>query len=852
MSNNTASDLRIDLSSLQGQIANLILSLKSLDKQRSFEDLLFNSTELKNPLNQIPDDLKKGYIHHLKDIIAIFVTQNLSQESNEDDDIYQISYENGCIARFLYIAFLTLNVYLNEPTYNSDYELENVYETLDIGALTYNQELFSIVKNGFYKLTYNSTNLINCEFFDDKILNLKNKTDLLDLKKLLDSNGSKIRSIINGGENYEVIVPKKLIPNNNDFIDSCEKLLINLYKNYYCYEITDIQKRITNAYETDATKLLMSNLKIMLQKVNNIFSTFIYDQSNEKKYKSFPLSDIIEELNEYLIIDNNNETYLNNNINLFDNDETYGRQINLYEFIDEKTHMMNKIGQSIHYSLDIIKRLKKILNNSDEFSESYLTSNKISISDFCIKNMDEAIVMFDTIINDLKLTTGTSRPELTNNDLLIFDIKVTISEYKKKLIKTYDEFYNLIENSEIIAPTKLTTNDLKKIGLLDVLEYFIDIDTSNPTQNESTQCTHIKTYALFKNKKASRYNGRSLYRNYALTVIKINICFIILFMIKLLEWKHSILNKRNVVFRKTNIINKIEHTLNYNKPDVEYSLAEIALIRNIKKNLNQTLIKIRSDDEQNVFKLPSLTEWENDQITNKHTDEIFDVIANCMYNMAINKKVSEDLEIISSFNEIFDETLKKRLRPFVKTIIYYYDEYFNTTNSLSLIKNNSNDSKIEFEILINYLNYISQAITTNYSKNKDAYTNENFEKFLIKLIYLCNAITVNWSYNDKINSTNSVILDQESSIYNLFNQGELEISNYLFNIKTEKLIVTIDEENEETFKIVTIQFIWEEMVKILKATNLTNVTKFVAWLVLYVINCCIAHIYIIDMKFILN
>lgn len=111
---------------------------------------------------------------------------------------------------------------------------------------------------------------------------------------------------------------------------------------------------------------------------------------------------------------------------------------------------------------------------------------------------------------------------------------------------------------------------------------------------------------------------------------------------------------------------------------------------------------------------------------------------------------------------------------------------------------------------------------------------------LTKIIYFCNCQAVNWSYKDELSTTSLDNLNLEESTLHPLGLIDTE-DNELFT--PSSLEITLGENGSTTtYKAEWLIFIKNEIQKVLKSPNLTQMVKYVYWLVLYCINSYFIHL----------
>ena len=293
---------------MQGQIANLVLSLNGLEQQRLFYDSLYSSAENTEKNIKYTQD----FIHHLTSVVGNFLTstgkdeeENPSAETPimEDLDTYYIS-------KYIFTAMLTLNKYVQEPTYSNDLVL-NSSELLG-GVKPFNnyfsRDLFNLVKDDSYYVVKPSVSNkidVGAKGFDacSNCVEFKTVKELLDQTKFYSLKDDEPPVLTSSHDiSTSIIIPEKFSIKHSDFAANMKILMTDLYKEYYFYELIDIQNRLNTtstgvAGSGAATNILDSVLRTLIQQARNNFTREIYNKVEEITTE-FPMSAIVEELND--------------------------------------------------------------------------------------------------------------------------------------------------------------------------------------------------------------------------------------------------------------------------------------------------------------------------------------------------------------------------------------------------------------------------------------------------------------------------------------------------------------------------------------------------------------------------
>lgn len=823
-------NLIFDLSCLQGQIGNLVLSLNGLEQQRLFDPAYKPLTDDGQTIE------KKNFIHYLESIVQNFV----SSTTPEDTPKINTGLSTYYISKYIFSALLTLNKYMHEPKYDNSFKIDG--ESLLGGVKPFNnyfsRDLFNIIKNNKYYLAKtvldNNNKEIGATGFDKSSSNyiqFDTAKDMLNQTKFIDDDLI-VKFDKQTGDSHQVIIPEELLTSKPNFADKMATLMVDLYKEYYFYEIIDIQKRLNNT--SMAVTGLDACLRMLIQQARNHFTREIYN-NNEDITNEFPMSNILEEIND--IISNLDPTEINtiNSLKIFDGNSA---NLGIYQFIEEKTHMMNTVGNAIHYGLEFVKRLqimnKHIFNEKDETFDETFDETK------CCKGIDEGVTMMSNLISNLSLLTGENG--CTDYILNKFFSTNNLALKIEDLSDIYDKYMKMKKDNTDSNPfaqdeniTDFNSTELSSLGITDALFEckFIQYDGAMKF-DALCDTTKIETYTLFKDGKVARYETESHYRNYALTVIKLTLALGILYTFRLLQYYNTNLERRGKRKLRSNEENIIEKILNKPLPN-SLTLTELNKIQRLKNVLADQLIHIKNKrdaapGQTDVQLLPP-----NINGTIENDDSLYLCMESIMEIMNSQIEDSSAIKIDSSFIT----TAGHRLYPFTKSMLYQFDEYFSVKvgpNDFNKDFNASN-SRISFDLLTNALNYVAQGIVVSSNNEDNKYTMGDYEKMLTKIIYLCNCQTVNWSHLDKLTSTGLDDLKNEESP--LFDLGLFVEKTDLF--KGIDYVIPIGNTNQK-FKTTFLTFIQKEMKTMLKSSNLTNMVKYVYWLTLYCINSYFIHL----------
>ena len=359
-------------------------------------------------------------------------------------------------------------------------------------------------------------------------------------------------------------------------------LMTDLYKEYYFYELIDIQNRLNTtstgvAGSGAATNILDSVLRTLIQQARNNFTREIYNKVEEITTE-FPMSAIVEELNDTVsTIDGATGSF-----KIFDDLDT---GINLYQFIKEKTHMMNTVGNAIHYNLELLKRLQNI----GEYEGG--DQNKILDETMCCKGIDEGVAIISNLIKDLRLLTGDVKidGDLSKNSFTLMVGDCDLCKSVENLTEIYDKyisFKNDPNNESFQSIDEFNTLHLDSLGIAPILRNFFKTDDYLGKIFEDGSCvtSSIITYDLFNDCTVSRYDSNAHYRNYALTIIKMTVVLGVLYIYKLLECYIKHQQQTFAMNRNSSLENEIENILNEPLPK-SLTLASLNKIQQLRKVL---------------------------------------------------------------------------------------------------------------------------------------------------------------------------------------------------------------------------------------------------------------------------
>lgn len=895
-----SSEKSFDLTLMSGQIGNLISSLEGVEFLRHLNDV--------GPF--MDSGNKKDYMNMIKDLADLEIGEN-------GDDIYSKGTTTMIISNFLYQHMLLLNKYVNKATYESSGSITVLCDCNSKCIKPYSDnfsfDLYNIVSKG---LTYTS----KLEHKDGQTqytfkpipknkIPFKSKKDLLNEEKIMNTDDYNLSYFGELAEKTEAnkrqlhtIMATELMTSNKNFLKNMKTLIVDLYKEYYMNEITDIKTRLENSGSSGDLDI---ELNTLMAKVRNEFNkTFL--SSEENITNDLPLMDLIDPIMDGIYA--NNADSNGNEYPLFGycDFNTQGNSCLIKDFIEEKTQMYNTIGNSIHYDLELINRMMIIeeRKEKDNFKDKTLSQIQYDINEALaiIKNTlvdfkkfanfsDSYPLNIDAVKNLIKGKyqgeTFLKKDDRGKDEFKEEDFITSIKEQYDNLVEKLDNYLEVIENEKY--PTDLNSNQLVDLGLISFLVNIIKntnrydknednrVDNNifvDPT-NEVVAIAHnmlgpLDTYiSVYNNNPVDiiktntndskfifdRYNTEKDYTNFALTHIKMTCCLAVLYIIRSLQTigklEGQIIQRSVLETPEMKILNGLNSPI----PNLEYSLGEITRIKRLRQEAYAKLNKVTKSKryfdptKPNSELLGNQTSfWYNYEIK---FEEIFKTIVDLVESY-VNKYNEENPtnKLVFNKNVILEGVMSgKEFYPVTKSLIYAFDDYFNEDDKkYSTINKDHVKDGIKHNVLTNHLNYLAQCIaaTSDASGNRQTmYTVAQFEKFCNKLIYYCTCITTHWTFEESQPSANSLIANA-SSIYELYGKNETKFLTKLFTIDEVELELG-DSTSPSKFTFNFVPFINEEIQAIFKSTNLTTNVKYVAWLTLYCLNGYFVHLYNKDM-----
>lgn len=645
-----SSEKSFDLTLMSGQIGNLISSLEGVEFLRHLND---SGTSM-DVLN------KKDYMNMIKDLADLEIGEN-------GDDIYSKGTTTMIISNFLYQHMLLLNKYVNKATYESSGSIAVLADCNSKCIKPYSDnfsfDLYNIVSKG---LTYTSklehkdgqTQYTFKPILKNKIP-FKSKKDLLNEEKIMNTDdynlsyfGELAEKTQENNRQLHTIMATELMTSNKNFLKNMKTLIVDLYKEYYMNEITDIKTRLENSTSSGDLDI---ELNTLMTKVRNEFNkTFL--SSEENITNDLPLMDLIDPIMDGIY---GNATTLNEGVSypLFGNKEfaNQSEQCVIKDFVEEKTQMYNTIGNSIHYDLELINRMMIIeeRKEKDNFKDKTLSQIQYDINDALaiIKNtlVDFKKFANTDIITDLyelqkdnkQLIKGKyqGETELKKEDrgkdkFEEEDFITSIKEQYDSLVEKLDNYLEIIENEKY--PTDLNSDQLLNLGLVSFLVNII----KNTNRYDKEKHEHVETnsgdkylkdvggrprdkieintsllgpldtyISVYSDKDDTdviktnhnegdvkfmfdRYNSQEDYTNFALTHIKMTCCLAVLYIIRSLQTIGRLEGQTIQRSVPETPEMKILNGLNSPIPNLEYSLGEISKIKQLRREAYAKLKRV--------------------------------------------------------------------------------------------------------------------------------------------------------------------------------------------------------------------------------------------------------------------
>lgn len=894
------SEKLVELTSIKGAISNLILSMIGADKQRALDTLMFPTSPEGDYEYKAGSSQKLDYIHSLIDYYDNYQTG----DSNNN-------YQTGCstyyISNNILMSMLTLNKYVENVTYlfnggsvdANDYGTPEIKNNISPYSYKFSSTLFQILKsNKFRYVDVNKSTIENVsedkykslKFFDEdmsKIFNLKKVNDLLNDNIIMGPPNS--QKFCDGVEKLSDYHPKLLVndglkTNSSVFLDNMEKLLLDLYKWYGMSEITGLFNILNNTEKTKST--LDLTLRISLQRVLTEFTNQITNnQSNPRKY--LPLSEIFEDVIEQL--STINPMADRDDVDMFKSEDN---NMNLYSVIEERIHLTTIGGTAIHSLLELIRRMKDENASDYMYSENVIRSNiadAIGLMMNLIKKEDKILIG-----DESNYENGTNLDNYTNDADSITGDKFNLKESLVKLQNLYDDVVFGIENGKFINPRDFNSLELDYLGLMKPLDYIhqtylIDEDKyvilppdSGKTsfydtkhysyqqtihsKDEYIPTTHGNKYSELPCVDCAKecvnqfdYQASPEHcQNILAILVKLVIDVGYLYCIRNSQRISEVITTSSVL--STRSYNSVEDFINAPLPRANYSMLDIMKISELRNNLINK-INGKSNNCNKKRTLYINESGNNGTITSEDIVTYFNDLGS--YKNISSLLFTRICTMISYFGDEdkntfdFDDVTKKgseSLLPFTRTIIYSFDEFFNTNDDWCCINTNNNNNLIQnnFEILTNALTYVASSIIndkTNKTGGGDKFTITDFELFITMLNYHFTTMTTFWSDED-FATINSPISDPslaQSSLYpillEIFSSNDEQAKNSLKNIlKWLENITLITEnvvmDNVVSFSITVPKYIAVTMKKIVEAPNLSSITQYIAFVTCH----CIAGI----------
>ena len=321
------------------------------------------------------------------------------------DDIYSKGATTMIISNFLYQHMLLLNKYVNKATYeqgDNDGTSNRIAVLVDCNSKcikpysdNFSFDLYNIISKG---LTYTS----KLEHKDGQTkytfkpipknkIPFKSKKDLLNEEKIMNTDdynlnyfGELAEKTEKNNRQLHTIMATELMTSNKNFLKNMKTLIVDLYKEYYMNEITDIKTRLENSENSGDLDI---ELNTLMSKVRNEFNKTSLS-SKENITNDLPLMDIIDPIMDGIYGNNlgskesDEKPYYIFSYDGFSEGITEDK-CEIKEFIEEKTQMYNTIGNSIHYDLELINRMMDIEERKDknDFTDKTLSQIQYDIND---------------------------------------------------------------------------------------------------------------------------------------------------------------------------------------------------------------------------------------------------------------------------------------------------------------------------------------------------------------------------------------------------------------------------------------------------------------------------------------
>ena len=796
--------------------------------------------------------------------------KNQSSFDEEGGIRYNDTIATHYISKNIFYSMMTLGKYINEVEYDSvnisGGILTEAHDKADsssfplgynlntLGGIApykdkFNMDIYNIVKKG---LSYaedcdSSLGVLTLKHLSEKDLKFEKIYDIFDdykiCKNIIPSNIQSCSGCCEcmprddpSTDSLYTIFADELSATSPEFTTNMKALITDMYKEYYMNEIKHLQTILPN----NADPRIVSELKLLSTEIQNEFAKNVIDidESNISNY--LPLQRLTESVKDVIYEYGNDDSSL---YTMFfdDNNEA---SFKITEILAEKIDMINSVGNAIHYDLELINRLKSIDDKikDESICKQTVRQNKFGIAE-CFAMIDNTLLNHDIF-----------RTYNSNSD----EIYEFEEGFENSLRLELNEIKNNVENYEIVLKnedydiTNLDNNALKKLGIIDFLETHIN-DTMDigeemnaheidGTVSLKTAVSAQKVNTVDNNGLFNRYQSLGHYRNFALIHYKLTTSLAMLTIIRYLqcygyfnemEYKcRSLKNKREY---------KIQAILESPLPNANYSFVDMATVAQHVFNLkHKTERKKRA-----ISSIEDKTEFDNDTEFGKVMKML---VAIASAYSSSDGEISIDYSTIMS--DINSKT-EKRFYPLVKSLVYLYPQYFNGSKGKESTLNNKklyNNSKYEFDVLTNHLNYIAQSIVANSNYNNNGtlvegnrqYTIKDFERLLSLIVYYCNSITTHWSDKDEITSK-FVENASESSMYGIYG-NLINLEDSIFKMGSKKVNVDVNG-TELAFQMNLPEFILEHMTSIMTSSNLTKTTKFVSFVTIYVIAAYFSHLY---------
>lgn len=898
------SEKLVELTSIKGAISNLILSMIGADKQRALDKLMFPE-DLTDYYNPELTDNKLDYIHSLIEYYNNYQSDGDDNKIYQTGfSTFYISNNIllSLLTLNKYVQNVSYS-YPKASLKGNSRGIPIVTNNISPYSYKFSSRLFQILKKGkFYYL--DDTNTSDSDYSTLKLLP-QNFTELFKINKVNDllnddvffANGN---NIANENKTLEISEynPKYLINDSirtsdrRKFLTNMENILLDFYKWYGMSEIEGLFNLLNDTEKTNST--LDLSLRISLQRVQTEFTTQITDnKSNPRKY--LPLSEIFEDIIEQLSVINIGSR--SNDMDMFKTEEN---DMSLYSIVEERIHLVTIGGTAIHSALECVRRMLDEESNDYVWSEEIIRSNLADGIAMMINLVKQTGTTLIGDINNYGENVNQSNLKLYKNDGTIIDkgFSFELIESLVKMQDLYDEVITNFNNGKISKMDDLNSKELDSLGLIKPLDYIYrsyNVDDCVVLPNSETN-KFFETYHLAFNQQqygenqvpdttvASIYKTKPAIENKAMEyinnfdyqaspehckniltiLIKIVLNLGHLYCISNIQRISNIIDTTSTTFARRTI-NNIETFMNEPAPTASYSILDIMKISDIRENLVKKIDRKLDINNKKRGIFDGKTNYGNiGSMDTKYIVENYDIAKNykVVTELIFDRMCSLILNFGDSSKNTFNiQNVKEKglasLIPFTRTIVHSFDEFFNVEDTtLDINKNNNTNLPYNnFEILTNALTYMATALINDKKTNKtgggDEFTIEDFELFITTLNYHFTTMTTFWSDEDlaTINTSDSDPSLIQSALYPILYESlssEQAAKTALKNILTtlQKVILTLESyssNKKNEYSILIPKYIYDVMIKIVEAPNLSSSTQYVGWLTCYVISGILMH-----------